>query len=549
MKFGRIDSATAAGAILAHGVPVPGGMFKKGRVLTDDDVAQLKAAAVSHVVAARLEAGDVHEDAAANALAEASAGDGVRAAAAFTGRANLIAEVMGVVVIDPARVTAVNSVDEALTIATVPAFAVVRPRQMVATIKVIPFSAPEGAVAAAAAAARAGGPLVRVAPLRDQPAGLVMTRLKSTKESVLDKTTVTVRDRLERLGAHLAQEIRCDHTEEAVAAAVATLAAKGCRPILVIGASAIVDRRDIVPAGIVRAGGAVDRFGMPVDPGNLLLMAHLGDIPVIGAPGCARSPKTNGFDWVLARVLAGLAVGDREIQGMAAGGLLMEGAARPQEVAAHDEAPSAPQIAALVLAAGMSRRAGSNKLLATIEGKPLVTWVVDSVLATAARPVIVVTGNQDAEVQAALAGRDVTFVHNPRFAEGLSTSLRQGMRKLAEVAPKVDGALVCLGDMPSVRPQQLDRLISAFNPAEGRTICVPTFDGRRGNPVLWGHPYFAAMQEEVAGDTGARHLIGQHEDSVCEVAMTDGAIFLDLDTPEALAAAGATPAARNGTRP
>ncbi len=543
MRFGPLALAECDGAILAHTVKLPGDVFKKGRVLSADDVEKLRAAGFTHAMAAKLEDHDIHEDAAANRIAEACAGTGVRAAAAFTGRANLISEVHGVALCEPDRINAVNAIDEAITIATVPHYAVVRPRQMVATIKIIPFSAPAAAVDGAVRRAQAHGmALVTVIPFKYQPVGLIQTWAEGTKESVLDKTTESIRQRVEAMGSQLRKEIRVPHNDKSVAGAIMTLLDQACRPILIIGASAIVDRRDVIPAAILQAGGALERFGMPVDPGNLMLLAYHSDTPIVGAPGCARSPKTNGFDWVLQRLCAEIPVGRADIQAMGAGGLLTDIGARPfprSADAEEEQVPSAAQIGGVVLAAGRSSRAGGiNKLLAMLDGKPLVTHAVDAMLATSARPVVVVTGHMEDQVRAAIGDRPVTFTHNPHYADGLSTSLRQGIGQLSKMAPQLDGALVALGDMPQVKAKQLDKILSAFSPAEGRSICVPTFHGKRGNPVLWGRDYFAAM-ETVAGDTGAKHIIGEHADQVCEVPMDDGSIFVDVDTPEALAAIGA----------
>jgi len=546
MKFGSVPLSEAAGAILAHSLALPNARFRKGRILSTADVDQLQAASISEVTVACLEPGDIHEDEAATMLADAAVGDGVRIAAAFTGRANLIANIDGLAILDVSRVRAVNAVDEAVTLATVPPYTVVRARQILATVKIIPFAAPGGAVRAAAAHAAKGEPLVRVAEFRDRPVGLVQTTAESLHTKVLDKTTRTVSDRLERYGAHLEREIRCPHDERDVAEAITQLVREGCTPVLVIGASAIVDRRDVIPAAIERAGGEVDRFGMPVDPGNLLLLAHHGNVPVVGAPGCARSSKFNGFDHVLTRLLAGIPVDAENVGTMGAGGLLSELAARPQPRAAAAKTPEVPRVAALVLAGGMSRRTGkANKLLATLNGTAMVAHVADTVLATSAHPVVIVTGHEAVAVEAALSGRDVTFAHNPRFAEGLSTSLRQGLTALEEMNFPADGVLVCLGDMPRLQTHQLEKLISAFSPDDGRSVCVPTFNGQRGNPVLWGRTVFSEI-ENVSGDVGARHLIGEYEDTVCEVAMDNDAIFIDVDTPEAMAAVGASPAAKVG---
>jgi molybdenum cofactor cytidylyltransferase len=398
-------------------------------------------------------------------------------------------------------------------------------------------------------------PLVSVIPFHDKPVGLIQTWAEGTKESVLDKTTVTIKERLAAFGSHLKRELRVPHNTQSVQGALMTLLDDHCHPILIVGASAIVDRRDVIPAAIVRAGGHIERFGMPVDPGNLMLLAYHNDTAVVGAPGCARSPKTNGFDWVLARLCAEIPIGRGDIQAMGAGGLLTDIVARPFPRVAQDARSSrdagedehdvpegaqrAAQIAAVILAGGKSSRAGGvNKLLASLNGKPLVAHVADAMLATTARPVVVVTGHQQDAVRAALGARNVHFVHNPNYADGLSTSLRAGLGKVSEIAPDADGALVALGDMPRVKAKQIDKLISAFAPHEGRSICVPTFAGKRGNPVLWSK-YFFGRLTAVAGDTGGRHLIGEHADAVCDVAMDDDAIFIDVDTPEALAAIGA----------
>ena len=256
---------------------------------------------------------------------------------------------------------------------------------------------------------------------------------------------------------------------------------------------------------------------------------------MIGAPGCARSPKENGFDWVLTRLLAGLAVTRADVARMGVGGLLMEIVTRPQP--REDIAkPEGRNVAALVLAAGQSRRMGGpNKLLAEIAGKPLVRRVVEQTLASRAKPVVVVTGHQREKVEAALAGLPITFTHNPDFADGLSTSLKAGIAALPEEA---DAAVVCLGDMPQVDAALIDRLSDAFDPERGALIVAPTFGGKRGNPVVWARRFFSELAA-LQGDVGARHLIGAHADALVEVPAENRGVFLDVDTPDALAAARA----------
>ena len=538
MKFGRISLTDAAGAILGHSQSAGTRRLKKGHVLTPADIDALTAAGVTEILAARLEAGDVPEDQAAAALAAALTGPGARVATAFTGRANLYAEAPGLALIDTAAIDAINLIDEAITVATVPAHEEVEPGQMLATVKIIPFAVPRAVLDRCLAEVR--DRRIGVAAYRPARAGLISTALPDTKPSVLAKTESVMADRLAAMGAALGDSRRVGHDEDALAAALADQLALGLDPLLVVGASAIVDRGDVIPAAIVKAGGRVDHFGMPVDPGNLLLLGRIGDIRVLGVPGCARSPKLNGFDFVLRRLIAGVPVGRLDLMRMGAGGLLKEITSRPMprtgdprtgDVAAP-QAPRRPRIAAIVLAAGRSTRMGpANKLLQDIDGRPMVARVVDAALASTARPVVVVTGHQAEAVQAALAGRDVTFVHNPDYATGLASSLRHG---LSALPADCDGALVALGDMPRLTAGHLEQLISAFSPVEGRAIIVPTWGGKRGNPVLWAARFFPEMKA-VAGDVGARHLIGEHADLVREVESPDDAVLLDVDTPDILA--------------
>jgi molybdenum cofactor cytidylyltransferase len=549
MKFADIPVAEAEGAILAHSLKLDGAHGRrlgKGRMLSTEDLQALAASGHRKIAVARLDPDDVHENEAAATLAAAAAGANLETSKPFTGRCNLFATGHGLAVFDHARLDRLNLVHEAATIATVPAFAAVEPRQMIATIKIVPFAAARRVLDETAAIAGEGGPLIRVAPFKATAVGLVQSRLAGTKEAILDKTAAVMTARLANLESRIAGELRRAHTEADVAEGMERLIAEGCELVLVVGASAITDRRDVIPAALTRIGGAVEHFGMPVDPGQLLMLGRRGDVPVLGVPGCGRSPKINGFDWVLRRLIAGIPVTGRDIMLMGAGGLLAEFEGRPMPRARAGSAEThgaeargkatqrAPRVAAIVLVAGQSRRMGAiNKLLAEIDGVPMLNRVIDGVLGSNAGPVVVVTGHEEERVAKAIGRRrKIERVHNPDYAQGLSTSLARGIAALPEDS---DGVLVCLGDMPRVSAKVIDRLIDAFNPREGRAICVPTHRGKRGNPVLFGRRFFAEMKV-VSGDVGARHLIGEHGEVVAEVEMADDAVLLDVDSPDALTA-------------
>jgi molybdenum cofactor cytidylyltransferase len=527
MKFGPVSPREAIGGTAVHSIRQGTLTLKKGTLIGLEEARALEEAGIAQVVVARLEPGDVSEDRAAAEIAQAVAGPGVRVDRAFTGRANLFAEHPGVLVVDREGTDRLNRVDEAITFATLAAYKPVVAGEMIATVKIIPFAVSEAARMVALDVVRT--PFVRVAPYKIKKVGVVSTLLPGLAAKVVEKTLRITQERLAPADARIVAERRVPHEQAPLAKAIEEVLADGAELVVVFGASAIADRRDVIPAAIETVGGRIEHFGMPVDPGNLMLIGSARERPVLGAPGCARSPKENGFDWVLMRLLAGLPVSRSDITGMGVGGLLMEIVTRPQP--REEPAPDGRRIAAVILAAGRSTRMGGpNKLLAEIGGKPLVRIAAEQALASRARPVIVVTGHQRDKVETALEGLKVERVHNPNFADGLSTSVRAG---LDAVPAEVDGAVICLGDMPQVRAELIDRLIAAFDPERGALVVVPTIEGKRGNPVVWSRRFFPELTG-LEGDVGARHLIGRYTEAVVEVPLADKAALIDVDTPEAL---------------
>jgi molybdenum cofactor cytidylyltransferase len=463
-------------------------------------------------------------------VAEVLKGANIRLDEAGTGRCNLYAEKAGLLVVDRAAIDALNRLDPGLTVATLEEFRPVEAGRMVATVKIIPFAVPARAVEDAGRLAKA--PALAVAPWRPLKVGLAATTLPGLKPKIMDKTRRILEERLKPAGATLIDEARVPHEASDLAAALKELRDEGAELLIAFGASAITDAADVIPAAIEAAGGRVKHFGMPVDPGNLMLIGELDGRPVLGAPGCARSPAENGFDWVLNRLLAGIEVTPEAITGMGVGGLLMEIVSRPQprEPAEHRH----EKVAAIILAAGQSRRMGGpNKLLARFDGEPLIRRIARRAISSRADPVIVVTGHRAEDVSAVLEGLNVQVVHNADFADGLATSLKAGLQAVPEEA---GGALVLLADMPEISTAIIDRLVDAFRARSGPAIVLPTIAGKRGNPVLWARDYFPELMS-VTGDTGARHILAQHEEAVERVEI-GAAAGTDVDTPEALAKAG-----------
>jgi molybdenum cofactor cytidylyltransferase len=322
MKFGPVPLSDAEGATLAHSVALPEGRLRKGRVLSAEDISTMNAAGIAEVIVAQLDPEDVDEDTAAAQLAKVLCGPGLRMSKAFTGRVNLLADGPGVVELDRKALEAVNTVHPMITLATVPPFQQMAAGGMVATIKIISYGVPEAALNAACMAAGSDALHLRAPQLRD--ATLIVSNVEG---GAGDKGRAAIEARLDALGVGLTEVVSVPHQvaplTEAIAKATTDL-------VLILTASATSDINDVAPTALCRAGGEVERFGMPVDPGNLLFLGQLNARPVIGLPGCARSPALNGADWVLSRVICGIPVTSQDIAAMGVGGLLKEIPTRPQ---------------------------------------------------------------------------------------------------------------------------------------------------------------------------------------------------------------------------
>ena len=323
MKFGSVPVEHALGCILAHSLTLPDGPLKKGTVLGQQDLGRLRSAEIDDIVVAELGPDDLSETEAAQRLAQRLVSIGLVQNGVTAGRVNIIAEAPGILRVDAGAVAAMNAVDEGITLATLPDYARVAADQLVATVKIIPYGVSLSLLERAVSAL--GAKPIRHYPFNGGSARLILTKTPGFKPSLLAKGETVVRNRVEALGYELHDVAVVGHNVGELADALETAADL----TLILGASATSDRYDVAPSAVCAAGGTITRFGMPVDPGNLLFLGQLGGKPVVGLPGCARSPALNGADWVLERLAAGIDVTDADIAAMGVGGLLKEMPDRP----------------------------------------------------------------------------------------------------------------------------------------------------------------------------------------------------------------------------
>lgn len=338
MKFGAVPLDQAEGKILGHNIAGPDGrrLFRKGRPLSAADVAKLDGLGRESVYVAQPEADDVDENRAALRLAQAAAGAHVTVSKPTTGRANLHAATLGIARIDPERLLQVNLLDS-VTLATVEQHSVVRPKQMVATLKIISYAVPENIVREAerigrsdTVAAERPSPIVRVDPLTPRKVGMILSGSPSAEARIVKGFDQALRTRLRSWGSDIDAvkfiPLEDEHGECNLAAEISHLIQNGIEIIILAGETAIMDRHDIAPRAVERSGGRVTCFGAPVDPGNLLMLARHDatgrSVQIIGTPGCARSPKKNIVDLVIPRMLAGDYLTKMDIVRMGIGGML-----------------------------------------------------------------------------------------------------------------------------------------------------------------------------------------------------------------------------------
>ncbi len=534
MRFGLFDISQSLGGVIAHKLKTPNMSLKKGHIIDHETLKQMKHDKVSKAYIALPDKDDLNENLAATTLAQSLHLKNCRISHPHHGRVNIYAEENGLFRVNEALINRLNEQTEDIGISTLADQTIVKVGQMLATIKVIPFFVSEKTINKLDQQCTEQLAM-ETAPFSAHNSQLIMTQNDydgaTTTSKGLKKITTS-------LASHLApfdqpaigQPQIIKHHVEDIEAALENTVQGDSDIIFILGASAIQDRHDVIPSAIERIGGTIIRFGMPVDPGNLLLLARHQQKWIIGLPGCVRSPKINGFDWILKLIYANQPIDASLIASLGVGGLLKESNQRPE--LRDFTRPSKPtgKIAAVILAAGQSKRMGEeNKLLKPYHGKALIKHAVNNVKEAGIETILVVTGHQEDAIKDALIDEDVSLIHNSLFETGQASSIKAGIKHL----PKdIETCFIVLGDMPLVGPEVYQGLSAAIDIANGQTIAAPTWQGKRGNPVLWHNCHFSELLS-LEGDTGAKNLLSRLSESLVLVPNDKKSILVDIDTQDA----------------
>lgn len=324
MRLETVDIERAVGGVLIHNIADAEGhkALNKGHRLAPEDIEKLRALGKTSVFVGMFEEGDVTENDAATRIAEAVTGENISRSAVSGGRVNLMATVPGVLNVDDEALARINSLD-GITLATIAANQVVEPKKIVATVKTISLAISESVLQEVERITGKVKNLVGVRELRNARVAMILTGSAEARGRIEKTFTPAVQGRVEKLGGKLVVNEYVEHQERAIAEAIARAASQNVDCVILVGETSIMDASDVTPRGIMQAGGVIELYGAPVEPGNLLLLAYAGDLPIIGAPGCVKSRDTNVVDLILPRLLAGERVGKKDIVALANGGLLI----------------------------------------------------------------------------------------------------------------------------------------------------------------------------------------------------------------------------------
>lgn len=536
MIFGSFNCADAEGIILAHTMQTQEGKLQKGLCLTSTNTRQLEQAGYCTITGTKLNKTDVRENDAARQLANLIAGKNVRIGEPTGGRCRLYATKAGLAQINKPLIDAINQFSGNIAIATLNELASTKESQAVASIKVLPFAIEQQEMKAYNELFSHYKSGVALSSFQALNVVLLQTGSTSTKYSLQTKARRVTQQRIEHLGGTLLTEFRCQHSSAEIENIINDIVKLAPDLIIIAGEKATVDKKDVIPQAITNVGGAIDHFGMPAEPGNLLLLAHIDKCAIIVQPGCARTVHANGVDVILPRIFAGLELNKNDIMLMGVGGLLKD----QREVPSWCQQPITTQkthsrVGALILAAGRSTRMGSsNKLLAPLAGQPMVSHVIAAAKNANLATITLITGHDSDKMDQLFAHEQINIIYNPDYASGMASSLRRG---LTTIDKNIDAVLVLLGDMPFVSTKVINSLVEAFyaahNVGNGLDIVAPMYGNKRGNPVLWSVRYLDELRA-IKGDTGGRYLLNKYAHRVAIVATEEDGSIIDIDTPQVL---------------
>ena len=516
MFFGKITIENSLGNILAHTINVGDKKFSKGKVILKKDITHFKNNGFYSIICAVPDKKDIHENKIAKLIAKCFINKCTIMEESFTGRVNIITNQSGLLIIDQKLINKFNAISEQTTIATLSNYSKVNKGDILATIKIIPFYVKESIFQRINAIKL--NKVLFIHPFNHKKVGLLLTHDIKENSKLNAISIKRIAARLDALNSKLYKVCTCQHGSSEISKNIKVMTKEKIDIILILGASAIVDIHDKIPEAIKLCKGKIIRFGMPVDPGNLLLLGKIKNTPVIGLPGCARSPNINGFDWILERLIADNKITNNHISDMGVGGLLKT---------QNKNIKKKFNISNIILAAGQSKRMKrNNKLLMNYKDQSILKHVITAASKSKANNTIIVLGYQNELIEQNINDLNIIVATNSTYKKGLSSSLKTGISALPE---DCDAAIIMLADMPKIKPEVINNLIDNYDPSNNKWIVAPSYKGKRGNPILISRKFFPDILN-LKGDIGAKNILDKNTNNICVIPQRDSSILIDIDT-------------------
>lgn len=526
MKIFLKKTRESQGYILFHSVFINKGRIRKGKIINANDIKLMSASGIEELYVGSMEKGEIDENSASRIIGQAILSDNFSMSPTFSGKTNITSKYDGLFEIKENNVRKLNEISSNIAISSLNNHDIVYRGDHVLSVKSISYAIKYSDVNNIVSFL-SNENLINLKEFKPLKFGIIYSHSINEKNTLIAKTKKSIETRIRDYNSSIMFECTTNHDFNSLKESIKKLSLMDLDVVLLFLSSSVSDYNDIVPQIIIQLGGKITSFGMPVDPGNLTLSATLGKTNLIAAAGSARSDALNGLDWHLNCLHAGVVVNEKMVNSLGVGGLLkdIDFAIKRKKISKTIMTKKA-NIAAVVLSAGQSKRMGEkNKLLLKVNGKSIIKNYIDNITKSNISEVIVVTGHESEDIMLELKNYNLKFVFNEKYKDGLSTSLRAGIKSLGK---KIDAVMICLPDMPLIGIYEINKLIEFYNPSIGNEICIATSNQQRGNPVLWDKSYFNELMN-IKGDKGGRDLLSNFLDKSVEVDLGEAVAF-DIDT-------------------
>ncbi len=533
MNYREFDVNRAKGIRLFEPLRFDGIVLPKGHIVNDEDIIQLKLSGIKKIFGAEMTENDLDQPTALGILSAKLCGDNTAFTIGEDGISRIVAAQDGLFVCADDRIAKFNRLSPLLFINTVAPYAKVQSGEVIARLELTVPVIAQNSIDELVFSLSGNTELLSVAVPEVKKTALLYSRFYNDKIETKHFTSV-VKKLVKNFNAHeleFQREYDSRHSIEEVADALERVLKEDNEIVFVLAGQRSNSPQDVVPAAVRSIADEIVCRAIPVVGGSDLLIATKRGKRIIVLPYEYASSETALCDHYIKLALVNDKIAPFDFS-RPQNVMLPTGQFLPEEEQAALIKPQDPQngnksnIAAVILAAGIGRRAGRNKLLADINGEPLFLRAVRAAVNSGACPVFVITGYHAEEVETALEDIDVNIIYNPAYHSGIRTSIELGLKSVPNFCR---GAILIPADMPNLTPEFINRMLDEFNAAEEKQLITASLNGIKTNPVLWSKALYAEA-DLVPENADLRPVFLAHSDYTKQME-GDAYTLLDVNYP------------------